>query len=67
MSLPFLNPWLLLALPAVGLPVLIHLLNRQRSKTVEWGAMELLRRVMVVRTREIRLENILLMLLRCPI
>ena len=67
MELPFLNPWLLLALPAVGIPVLIHLLNRHRSVTIEWGAMELLRRVMVFRSRQIRLEDLLLMLLRCAV
>lgn len=67
MQLPFLNPWMLWALPAVGIPVLIHLLNRHRAKTIEWGAMELLRRVMIYRSREIRLEDILLMLLRCLI
>ncbi len=67
MQLPFLNPWMLWALPAVGIPVLIHLLNRHRAKTIAWGAMDLLRRVMIYRSREIRLEDILLMLLRCLI
>jgi hypothetical protein len=67
MALPLLNPWLLAALPAVGVPVLIHLLNRHRSVTIEWGAMELLRRVMVFRSRQIRLEDLLLMLLRCAV
>ena len=67
MQLPFLNPWMLAALPAVGIPVLIHLLNRHRSVTIEWGAMELLRKVMVFRSRQIRLEDLLLMSLRCLI
>jgi len=67
MQLPFLNPWLLWALPAVGVPVLIHLLNRHRATTIEWGAMELLRKVMVYRSRQIRLEDILLMVVRCVI
>jgi hypothetical protein len=65
MELPFLNPWLLAGLPAVGIPILIHLLNRHKSVTIEWGAMDLLRRVMVFRSRQIRLEDVLLMLLRC--
>lgn len=67
MELPFLNPWMLLSLPAAGAPILIHLLNRQRVQTIEWGAMYLLRKVVVVRSRQIRLEDILLMLLRCLI
>jgi uncharacterized membrane protein len=67
MQLPFLNPWLLWALPAVGVPVLIHLLNRHRATTIEWGAMELLRKVMVYRSRQIRLEDVFLMAVRCAI
>ena len=35
----FLNPWLLAGLPLVFLPILIHLINRQRHRTVPWGAM----------------------------
>jgi hypothetical protein len=65
MALPFLNPWMLAALPAAAIPVIIHLLNRHRSVTIEWGAMELLRRVMVFRSRQIRLEDLLLMAVRC--
>jgi len=65
--MPFLNPWLLLATTAVGVPVLIHLLNRHRAVTIEWGAMVLLRKVMKFRSRQIRLEDLLLLLLRCLI
>jgi len=67
MELPFLNPWMLFALPAAGIPILIHLLNRHRVETIEWGAMYLLRKVIVVRSRQLKLEDILLMLLRCLI
>ncbi|MDE0820949.1 MAG: BatA domain-containing protein [Opitutales bacterium] len=35
----FLQPGLLLALPMIALPVIIHLINRQRHRTVSWGAM----------------------------
>ncbi len=35
----FLQPILLIALPLVALPILIHLINRQRHRTVVWGAM----------------------------
>jgi len=61
----FLNPWLLLALGGVGVPILIHLLNRFRQREVEWGAMELLRRAVVMRSRQIQIEDLLLLLLRC--
>lgn len=65
MPAPFLNPWALTGLAAVGLPVLIHLLNRHRAVTIQWGAMVLLRKIMTFRSRQIRLEDLLLMLLRC--
>ncbi len=35
----FLQPFLLFALPLVGLPILIHLINRQRHRTIPWAAM----------------------------
>jgi len=58
---------MLFALPAAGVPIVIHLLNRHRVKTIEWGAMYLLRKVIIVRARQLRLEDILLMMLRCLI
>jgi hypothetical protein len=65
MGVGFLNPWLLGALALVAGPVLIHLLNRNRSLVVAWGAMQLLRRVAPVRSRQLRLQDLPLMLLRC--
>ncbi len=35
----FLQPILLIALPLVALPILIHLINRRRHRTIAWGAM----------------------------
>ncbi|HUE13568.1 MAG TPA: BatA domain-containing protein [Planctomycetaceae bacterium] len=35
----FLQPWLLLGLPLVALPIVIHLINQRRFQTVRWGAM----------------------------
>jgi len=50
---------------AVAVPILIHLLNRFRHKRIDWAAMELLRRALVVRARQIRIEDILILILRC--
>jgi len=61
----FLNPWLLLGLAGVAVPILIHLLNRFRQRRIDWAAMELLRRALVIRSRRIRLEDLLLLALRC--
>lgn len=35
----FLQPWLLVALPIMALPIIIHLINQRRYQTVPWGAM----------------------------
>lgn len=59
----FLNPWMLLGLSAVLVPVLIHLLNRRRYDLVDWGAMQFLQLSEVTR-RRLFLEELLLMLLR---
>jgi hypothetical protein len=63
----FLNPitlWAPLAIAGFAIPVIIHLLSRFRPKPMKWAAMDLLRRALVVRARRVRLEDILLMLLR---
>src|SRR5215475_11785820 len=35
----FLQPLLLTALPLVALPILIHLINQRRYRTIRWAAM----------------------------
>ena len=61
----FLNPLLLVAAIGVALPILAHLLNRQQVKRTDWAAMQFLNRNLRVRSRELRLRDILLLLLRC--
>lgn len=34
----FLQPAILFALPVVALPILIHLMNRNRHRTIPWTA-----------------------------
>lgn len=62
-----LNPLLLYGAAAFAVPLIIHLLNRSRYKTIEWGAMHLLESVVVTNSRRVRLEQILLLLIRCAI
>lgn len=38
----FLQPVMLLALPAIALPIIIHLINQRRFQTVNWAAMQFL-------------------------
>lgn len=52
---------------AAAIPLLIHLLNRSRFRTVPWGAMHLLESVIRTNNRRIRLEQLLLLLVRCAI
>jgi len=63
MSFDFLNPAMLLGLAGVSLPVLAHLLSKRKYDVVQWGAMQFLELGRNTR-RRIRLEEILLMLLR---
>ena len=61
----FFNPLLLFAALGIGLPIIAHLLNRQKVKTTDWAAMQFLNRNVLVRSRQIRLRDWLLLLLRC--
>lgn len=61
----FLNPLLLLGALGLALPVLAHLINRQQVKKTDWAAMQFLNRSVRVRSRQIRLRDILLLALRC--
>jgi hypothetical protein len=58
------SPWVLVVgLLAVGIPILIHLLNRRRFDVVDWGAMQFLQ-ISETTRRRLLLEEILLMVLR---
>jgi hypothetical protein len=57
--------WSALGLCGVAVPVAIHLLNRFYGRRTEWAAMELLRRALVTRANQVRLEDVLMLLLRC--
>ena len=57
-------PWWLLGLTAGAVPVIIHLLNRQRFKRVTWAAMEWLLKALERNRRRMRVENLLLLIVR---
>ena len=64
--MPFMHPGLFLAgTAAASVPVIIHLLNRRRFKTVEWAAMKFLWESVRRNRRRVRLEELILLLLRC--
>lgn len=51
----------------VSIPIIIHLLNRRRFRTVEWAAMEFLLRAMRKNRRRVRFEQWLLLAVRCSV
>lgn len=61
----YLQPWMLWVLPAVLLPIIIHLLNRLRYKTVHWAAMIFLLKANRAATRRAKLRQYILLALRC--
>jgi len=61
----FWTPIMLAGLAAVAIPILIHLLNRQRATRMDWGAMRFLLDSLTRRRRRILLEEIILLALRC--
>lgn len=63
----FLNPLFLLGSGAIAAPIIIHLLNRQRYKKVEWAAMRFVLEAIRRTHRRLRLEELLLLLLRCAL
>lgn len=60
----FLQPVLLFALPAALIPLLVHLLNRLRFRSVDWAAMMFLVKAARSSTRQARLRHYLILLCR---
>ena len=60
----FLQPFILFALPLIGLPILIHLVNQNRHRTVQWGATMFLIRARRMARGMARLRYWLIMLAR---
>src|SRR5438094_8395520 len=61
----FLNPIMLLGITAVSVPILIHLLNRRKFERVVWAAMRFLRVSVEQNQRRMRIEDLVLLALRC--
>ncbi len=60
----FLQPWLLVALPLVALPIIIHLINQRRFQTINWAAMMFLLAAQRMSRGYSRLRQWLIMLFR---
>jgi len=63
----FLNPLLLVALPLIALPLLIHLVNQRRHRTIDWGAMQFLLTARKSSRGMARLRHLLIMAARMAV
>jgi hypothetical protein len=63
----FLNFILLGGISAGSVPLIIHLLNRNRFRVIKWGAMHLLESAYKLNRRRLLLEQLILLILRCAI
>lgn len=60
----FASPWLLGGLVLAGVPILIHLLHKRRFVESPWAAMRFLIEATRKQSRRMRLENLILLLIR---
>lgn len=63
----FIHGYLLAGLLLVGLPVLLHLIMRQKPRPLQFPAFRFLRQRHVINRRKIRLQHLLLLLLRMAV
>jgi len=60
----FLNPAILIALSAIAIPILIHLLNLRKVRKIEFSTLMFLKEIQKSKMRKIQLKQIILLLLR---
>lgn len=63
----FLNTLFLSLLPAVFLPLIIHLFTRSKNKTVRFSTLDFLKELENKQIRKLKLRQLLLLILRCLI
>lgn len=59
------NPYMLWGTLAVAIPIILHFWHQKKGKLLNWAATSWLTEKSLQQSRGIRLENILLLLLRC--
>lgn len=60
----FINPLVLIGLVAAAIPVLLHLLNLRKLKTIEFSSLKFLKELQKTKIRKLKLKQILLLILR---
>ena len=61
----FLSPWFLVGALAIGLPIFLHLFQKEKKNSLSFASLMFLRRLPVKQTRRRRLKYLLLLALRC--
>lgn len=61
----FINPLILWGSLAISIPIIIHFWHQKKGKVIEWAATQWLVEKNLQQSRGIRLDNILLLILRC--
>jgi len=60
----FIQPWFLIALPLIAVPIIIHLVNQRRFQTVPWAAMMFLMQASRMSAGYTKLRQWLILLMR---
>jgi hypothetical protein len=60
----FLNPFLLFGLAAAAIPILIHLLNLRKLRTIDFSTLQFLKELQKTKMRRVKIRQWLLLLLR---
>lgn len=63
-TMTFLNPLVLLALTAAAIPLILHLINLRRLRTVEFSSIAFLKELKKTRIRKLKIRQLLLLILR---
>ena len=60
----FLNPIALIGLLAAGIPILLHIFNLRKLKTIEFSTLSFLKELQKTKIRRLKLRQLLLLILR---
>ena len=63
-SMTFLNPFVLFGLAAAGIPIILHLLNIRKLRTIEFSTLTFLKELHKSKMRKVKIRQWLLLLLR---
>jgi hypothetical protein len=61
----FINPLMLWGALAISIPIIVHFWNQKKGKIIEWATTQWLVENNLQQSSGIRLDNILLLILRC--